>query len=407
MTPEAGYKKIGKKYYYISYDGEASLVDVKDASMLYTIGAKGVIKKKKTIGNGRTLFAGNYWYYKNNAPYTGWVGKSFYLDGAMLRNISTPDGRYVGNTGIVDKKVGWVKTKDPAGFYYDRGWYIKKGGKLAKNEWLKIGKNTYYFEGYERVSRPAKIDGSWYIFDYDGKLLKKLGKTPKEGWVKAGGGTFFIRNGEPVRDAVINIGKKTYTFDFEGRLLKSTVSNAGTGYSYSTYGLYVDKKGAAATKVKGWKKVNGNYYYFGKTGRSEYGWMTVSGKRYYVSTEEGRVTGYQLIENRLYLFNKKGQLTKIFTNQNGWVKVGKKKYYFKDGYAYAGTIHTIGSKTYLFNYDGTLAKNEASSGYYADKNGVIVRNTWKKVNGAKVYYGPTGYNLSGIHKIGKTIYYFN
>ena len=405
-TLEPGYQKIGKKYYYISYDRYAEPVDLKDDEILYTIGKNNVVTKKKKIGNGRTLFAGSYWFYKDGVPYSGWNGKCFYVEGQMLRNTVTPDGYYVGNTGAVVKKVGWIMNKMD-GYDFNTGMYVKKGGKLANDEWLKIGGKTYYFENHVRKSSTSKIKGVWYIFDYDGKLLKKLGATPKEGWVKVAGASFFIRNGAPVRDETINIGKKTYSFDYEGRLLKNTISYAGSAYSYTSTGLYVDKKGAAATKIKGWKKVNGYYYYFGKTGKADFGWITVSGKRYYVTTDMGRLTGYQLLDGKLYLFNKKGQLTKIFNNQNGWVKAGKKKYFFKDGTACSGTIHTIGSKTYLFNYDGTLTKNEAVNGYYGDKNGVIVRNTWKKVNGAKVYYGPTGYNLSGIHKIGKTIYYFN
>ena len=407
-TLDSGYRKIGKKYYYISFDGFAEPVDYKDddTDTLYTIGKNNVVTKKKKIANGRTLFAGEYWYYKDNMPYSGWVGKYFYVDGKMLRNTNTPDGYYVGNTGAVVKTVGWVMDKID-GVGYNTGRYIKKGGKLAKDEWLKIGGKTYYFDGYFRKTSTSKIKGAWCIFDFDGVLLKKLGATPKEGWVKAGGSSFFIRNGAPVMNKAINIGKKTYTFDTDGRLLKNTLSYVGSTYSGTATGLYVDKKGVAATKVKGWKKVNGAYFYFGKTGKAAYGWLTVSGKRYYVMTDSGRVTGYQVIDGKLYQFNKKGQLTKIFNSQNGWVKAGKNKYYFKDGYAYTGRIATISGKTYLFNYDGTLAKNEAVNGYYADKNGVIVRNTWKKVNGVKVYYGPTGYNLSGVHKIGKTIYYFN
>ena len=137
-----------------------------------------------------------------------------------------------------------------------------------------------------------------------------------------------------------------------------------------------------------------------------YGWLTIKGKRYYVNAYSGRATGYTTIYNKLYLFNKKGQLTKCLNYQNGWQNIGGNKYYFHEGDVVTGT-HTIKGKTYLFDYDGKLVRNASSGSYFADKNGVIIRNAWRKVNGRLVYYGKTGSSLTGVWKIGKKVYYFN
>ena len=68
--------------------------------------------------------------------------------------------------------------------------------------------------------------------------------------------------------------------------------------------------------------------------------------------------------------------------------------------------HTIKGKTYLFDYSGRLVVNGYFNGYYSDKKGVILRNKWKKVFGEWRYFGADGREYTGVHKIGKKIYYF-
>ena len=397
--------KIGKKTYRFDWDGEAQVKDYADTynKKLYTIGKKGQITKTSKLGNGWTLFGGNYYYYKNGRPYTGWVSNCFVKEGRMLTNTVTPDNYYVGKTGKIVKKTGWIMTIDTlTGTTISSGRYIKKGGKVAKDEWLTINKKKYHFssEGYSTTGL-AQVDGSWYLFDTDGALLKKLGKNPKEGSFKAKGNTYFIKNGTPA-DGNENIGTKTYYF-YYGRMAKNEMAGGWYGSSSFAY----NKAGAAATKFAGWKKVNGVWFYFLKDGKAPFGWITVKGARYYIDSYAGMVTGYKLIDGVLYQFNKKGKLVKTITKKaDGWFKAGGKYYYYSQGRFVTG-LFTIKGKTYMFDYDGTLVINGYCDGYYTNKSGVILRNVFKVVDGEKRYFGADGFVYNGIWKIKGKVYYFN
>ena len=400
MTLTRGKHKIGKKNYYIGYGGAALYEDTVDTEnlRLYTIGKKGVIKKSKKLANGWTLFAGNYYYYKNGKPYTGWVGKSFVVDGVMRRNTKTPDGYYVGNDGKIKATAGWLKSVDSEGISSNTGMYVKKGGKLATEEWLTINGKRYYFGEYSYYSTGAtKIKGIWYIFSDEGALLKKMGKDPKDGWIKVGGQFYYFKNGAPAY-GFENIGTKTYYF-IGGCMQK----NCFNGYYYGS--MYLTKSGAAATKYTGWKKINGSWFYFLKNGKAQTGWVTVKGYRYYIDSLSGMTVGYRPIDGTLYQFNKKGRLTKIINKKVGWLRAGGSYYYFREG-RLVTDLYSIKGKTYLFDYDGRLVENGYSNGYYSNKKGVIIRNKWKKVYGEWKYFGADGQEYRGVHKIGKKIYYF-
>ncbi len=83
---------------------------------------------------------------------------------------------------------------------------------------------------------------------------------------------------------------------------------------------------AKGQKVRGRKKIKGNYYYFSKKGiRYQKGWKTICGKKYYFSKKNGEAKiGWMKLSGKKYYFSRQGILQK-----NRWIG----KYYLgKEGY---------------------------------------------------------------------------
>ena len=392
---------IGGKKYYFDYSGRMKVSDTKNYSdgkdHIDTIDKSGVITKETELKTGWAIADGNYYYYKDGKGYNGWVGNYYISSGRMLRNGTTPDGYYVGQTGVYEKTAGWVVQKTLTGSWKN-GMYKKSGGKLAKNEWLTIGGKKYYFDDYYRVEYLQRINGVWYIFSGDGELLVTLGSMLPEGWKQAGSDWYYFR-GQEVIYGSLTIGGKIYTFN-ESRM-------EGAGLTWGSSRSYENNSSGQAIANSGWKLVDGSWYYFQRTNQTDrYGWLTEGGKFYYFDYS-GAVTGYQVIDSKLYYFNASGALTTSYTVQEGWKLIGGNYYYFQNGDVLHGTVATISGKTYLFDYDGKLAKNTAVSQWYADANGVIVTNTWKTIDGVKYYFGADGRRLTGVQNIGGTVYYLD
>ena len=423
-----GWYQIDGKWYYAKdgflVNGGIVTIDGKDymfdysyrlvtrtnvrSDKLVSINTAGAITSQKKMADGWTLADGNYYYFKDGSPYTGWVGNYYISGGVMRRNTTSPDGYWLRYDGQYQKTQGWAvagtgKNK------YENGYYVKKNGKLAKNEWLEISGKWYYFgDYYSRYTGVCQIDGVWYVFDYEGVYLKEIGKTLPNGWVEAGSNYYYFESGDFV-DGEKKIGGKTYTFRDSFMVKNDLHTNSNVGAYYS------DSNGVDQTSYKGWMRVNGNWFYFMDNNKADsYGWTVRGTSQCYISY--GAVTGDRVISGKLYTFNSDGVLVKEHAVQNGWYKTGGKYYYFKDGEAERSTLVTEKGKTYLIGSDGALVTNNSSyatdmnySGgiYYANANGEIVTNTWKKVDDEDRYFGEDGRMLTGIWKIGGKVYFFD
>ena len=397
----------GKKY---SFNNSGVMIDNSYVTNrnLISVSANGSISSEKALADGWTLADGNYYYYKDGAPYTGWVGDYYIEGGIMQRNRVVANGYWVNYDGKYQKTAGWAMSGVP-GDSWNTGNYVKKGGKVAVSEWLKIGGEWYYFNQYGyRATGVEHINGIYYIFSYDGVLTKTVGAVLPNGWVQAGSEYYYFDCGDFVYGD-LEIKGKVYTFNNSHML-------SGGVESYSGYrnGYYNDNNGVAQTSYKGWKQVNGTWYYFADNNKASIsGWTTQGTAQYFV--DYGMVTGTRVIDGRLYTFNANGALVKEHSVQNGWYQYEGEYYYFRDGRALEQELVTVKGKTYLIGWSGRLVKNDSdwASGtysgynYYADANGVIVRNTWKKINGRDRYFDAQGRMLTGIQKINGKIYYFD
>ena len=78
-----------------------------------------------------------------------------------------------------------------------------------------------------------------------------------------------------------------------------------------------------------------------------------------------------------------------------WKQIQGKWYYFdQDG----NRIHSTIYKGYAFNQDGVMIENSwtkvDNQWYYADSSGRLAQNTWKKINGSWYYFDQTGSMLN-------------
>lgn len=169
---------------------------------------------------------------------------------------------------------------------------------------------------------------------------------------------YRYKNGKTAKNCLLNIGGKTYYF-------------SPKGYRQS-----------------GWKKIEGNYYYFGKTSEGymyKLRWLAYNKKTYFLKKSGKRAEGWMAWKGKMYYFNKSGHRV------SGWQTIDKKKYYFgtaSQGWRYKNTWLTYKKQLYYLQKDGTPAIG------------------WKTISGSRYYFDKAGRAYKGKHKISGTYYYF-
>lgn len=213
-----------------------------------------------------------------------------------------------------------------------------------------------YYENGELVCECVKeIDGSFYLFDYEGYLVHD--------------GEYGIWYDE-------EIGCLYYRTNEDGTLF--------SGWYVEEWGSkqYYDSNFVRATDVI--FTVDGNNYY-----ADEYGWILIDQDFVY--------------QNVFYHADEDGILTEKETSQNGWQFIGGYYYYMDDGVIVTNEIRTIDGKRYYFNdygrmetgafeYEEVVSEDETIYGWkMAASDGQIVENVlgWyqsKTDDGSYWYY---------------------
>lgn len=275
-------------------------------------------------------------YYYYTAEDEGTVGKK----AKGFQKIGTKY-YYFSASGVL--QTGWVDTEDGFRYFRTTG---KVGTKGAMYTGLKtINKYKYYFDKNGVVVTGAKtIKGKTYYFSTS-KTLGTRGRAYTNKWktikkVKY----YFGSDGAMVKNGWV---KNTYYMDENGEMLKNTITP-------DSYLVGEDGKKVGTSKVKGWVKISGKWYYYNATKKKilTSTWKTISGKKYYLNAEGVRVTGWQTIGKYKYYFNSKGVM------QTGWQTIKSKKYYF-------GT-------------NGRMQTNTTVDGYIIDANGVAEKDPASK-----------------------------
>ena len=150
------------------------------------------------------------------------------------------------------------------------------------------------------TSTVVNVNGKWYVADASGCLTP----IPKNGWVLAGSDYYYAEDGGLVTNEIRKINGAYYAFDNDGKMLANgeAVCNLVTCRARANGSLYVSEW---------YQDVKGNWYYFDAASRVVSGWQIINGVKYYFNTEydtiqHAMVTGYCAIDKKLYYFDTSG-----------------------------------------------------------------------------------------------------
>lgn len=409
-----GLQKIGNDYYYFEPDysgrlAKNTIVNVEGVKWIRVDNSGKQIASFTTETNGWKNVSNGDWVYVENNEIVKDILKNignfkykFYYNGLMYRNILYYDSAaeisseknnylYFANNGASAR--GWVNSNDEW-YYFDDDFYgitgirtinnivyafnnlsamrtkvtlAAKDGTVysfdAKGVGTKVSPsagfymNQYYIDSnHKAVSGWHYINNSWYYFDPDTKEMAKLNymNTP-----------------------ITTIGKKSYVFDYDGKMLTGWVFD---GNSYA--------RADGSLMENGWLQINGSWYYF-KNSRKQVGAI--------IDTA-----------NNKYVLNKKGNQYKLVTQSNGWIDFQGEWYYLDNGKFVVGNSKIINGQTYGFDNNGFMVKNTEYLAYYFNKDGHAIKNQWLEVRPkAWRYYDEDGIFVANEWKtIGNSKYYF-
>jgi glucan-binding YG repeat protein len=431
----AGIVYIDNKYYFFGEDGtlvqnqagwhECKTNQYDDGTEViegFTIDNEGALPggwhmRKYVYPSGGTW---EYWSYLNSeGDYEyGWKkidGKWYYFNSNQVcRNGGTCsiDGKayLFGLDGaLIQRQPGWYEqTEIDDGYSYTIRCYFKTNEELATG-WYKIDGKWYYFswtgELYSTKAGIYQIEDKYYLFDTDGTLV-----YGKPGWQSVREYNEYHEYDE--YSCNINSGGVIQ----EGWYIE-THYWLGYGQTFD-YKYYFDANGQ---KVYGWKKIDGEWYYFrdwdGRQVGVNGGTETIDGKLYYFSKEDGSLVQHGIGWYEVQQTNWDGStysnwyyFTTVEEVATGWTKIGGDWYYFDTNGKQLGredNIVSIGAKHYAFDENGKLLQYHAglykapkvkdpsgeeheSDWYYLATDGEVLSG-WKKIDGKWYYFRGDGY----------------
>lgn len=336
-------------------------------------------------------------------------------------------------------------------------YYIDKNGHKAGefvDGWNSFGGNWYYYDAdaenaWDCVPQwtMREIGGAKYYFDGDGKMVtdeiidyyydegyidayaQPDGKLVTSGWVETSDGEWhYIDDGSLCRNKILNLGDRSFAFDWNGCLLCNydgwfggdgayddyilTNWNGemlknywyyddGTGQDYyfvETGWRYYDENGFRVTYDN--KTIGDTMYCFGGQYAYEDTVYTIDGKLWYFDSDcKGSVVdGWLCIEGQYWYLAQEGKPV------DGWYLYGGSYYYFDDGYMLNDEIVEDGDDWYYLGVDGKLVTEPGyysvrygysydSIGYnkhyvYVGTEGGRLITGWQPINGTYRYYDP-------------------
>ena len=275
----------------------------------------------------------------------------------------------------------------------------------------------------------VKEDNAWYYLDKDGDAVENAWKTNADGTL------YFYLNedGEMATSSLIEDGEYLYYVNADGVQTRNQwrlIEDEDTDEEARWY--YFDAKGRAIKNSK--KVIDGKTYYFDAEGKMLYGWATIgtdsnavmvdnytTGTMYLGTNETGwRWDSQWFKETDLededadyfwFRFNSKGQKVEA-TNAGTFEKVridGVEYMFDENGVMASDRFVSIGEDTYFVSKSGEIYKNrwfwfenadtEDGHWYFADKNGKLIKDGEKKINGKTYLFDnfkmTTGFVASG------------
>ena len=319
----------------------------------------------------------------------GWCeesdGMHYYIDGNEIINRGIKiDGYWYYFTSNGNRLESNFRQKDTDWYYYDNEGRMVNNTEMdiaglhykflnsgaAHKGWDITTNGTFYYtwDGSRAESKGIQINGYWYYFQENGKMLSN-------GWrEKAGGYYYYDSNGHMATNKGLQIDGFWYYFTSSGKRLQSGFRQKGTDW------YYYDDKGHMLNNIE--LDIDGLHYKFLNSGAAFKGWdNTTSGTFYY--TEDGsRAAGKGLlIDGYWYYFQENGKML-----SNGWrEKAGGYYYYDSNGHMVANKGLQIDGFWYYFTSSGKRLQSDfrqkGTDWYYYDDNGRMLSNIELDING--------------------------
>lgn len=384
----------GNKYYF-NYSGAMVNSDVLEIDDdYYYFDSNGVLKQTVKSFEGWKKI-NNQWYYRKDGDsyYTGKVGNNFVSAGKMCVNTIAYDADnyyYVDYNGNIQK--GWIEWNGT--FIYAN----PTTGVLAKDKWLKINNQWYYFSNIYMMKGNAFVDGAYNKFNASGVWQ---GTVKPNSWVYESDTKmwqYINEKGLINTKSKLKINGVTYYFYAVGKGAAGgyygLVEN-GSWYDSSTQSYYwINKTGTGIDTTTGWKKSKDGYWAYVQNGKLVTGLKTINGTQYYFSYDGSLYPGVTNMNGKAFVVDSKGNAIKY---KEGWNACDGQWFYIKNGVALTNTVidgYYLGydgfTKTGLVGLDNTsdrvvliqgkLAKNQwvkyNNQWFYGDANGNITKNQW-------------------------------
>ena len=181
--------------------------------------------------------------------------------------------------------------------------------------------SEYVESGFLNITKDQVSDGSGQTKDDEvggssghsggnGNYPNGTGSENVTGWVTDTTGTYFrYPGGDYVKNSWLRLSDGWYRFDKQGKLLKGwfqspdshlwyylepTTGVMKTGWLSEGghwYFLKPEDDGTQGAMITGWQRINGELYYFNKSGVMVTGWYQLDGKWYYFYPQGARADG--------------------------------------------------------------------------------------------------------------------
>ena len=387
-------------YFYFGSDGKALHEpgwQIIDGETYYFVNCEINSYPDYSAATGRVNIDESYYYFLNNS-------------GRMLKNEKI-DSYYYGDDG---KEVTGFVTIDNVTYYFSPKQITRTGAERINGNYYyfsagRLEKGWYTIKTYTCYSNEdgicaygfTMIDGNLYYFIEDGYEKSTLKKNQL--WSK--------KNNDNITE---------YYYSDENGIVQT---NYWRGLSY------FDENGK---RVKGWKVIDGNTYYFGNDGpavtgqidilddltgeyshyyfddkgKMQTGFIIGSGGQISYAGDDGKFkTGWQTINGDTYYF---GSYYAPVLNPEAPVIYYESEYIMKTGFL---AISDNGSReNYLFDENGKMLTGIQTIGnnYFSfASDGKMERSSMRTDTSGRLYYfGDTGYAVTGWYTIDNKTYYF-
>ena len=395
VTGWYNYNKYGYNYWcYFDSNGKGHNGWVKDSNWYYLQNGQPYIEGLHLIDDAIYCFASDGHMLTGWQLVNGWDGVSWYHFESNGKGTN-----------------GWAKDS--------KYWYYCEDGRTVKDSLYLVNGCQYMFDSSGRMLTGwQQCDGEWYHFDSNGKGTN--------GWAKDSKYWYYCTNGDPYKDGICyDINGHTYFFDENGHMLTGWqkvvygesnyewyyFDSDGKGHNgYLTYNnkLYfiedgymihgdihdcdgtcyeIGDNGVLGSKVTGWKKYYGEWYYANSDGSTFTGWTTKDGKTCFVYHSWMVHSGVYECNGYMNAFADDGSFIKKVT---GWYNY---RYTAFDGEVVNDWYYATSDGK---RFDGWLKYN--NKWYYIEFSDVI-QNDLYSVDGSMYYFAGDGQMMTGWQKL--------